>query len=125
MLLGVFASSSPSPLLSLSPHSHPHLSVQVKADVPGVSKEDIHISVEGNVLTLKVQSGGEKKEDKEEEGVKWHRVERHSSFVQRSLRMPANAELDNVHAKYDNGVLFLEVPKKTNGSKDTKRIPVE
>lgn len=99
---------------------------EVKADLPGISKPDINVSVDKHVLTISVESKGEKKEDKDEEGVKYHRVERHSSFVSRSLRMPTNADLDNIKAKFDNGVLTLDVPKKqTNGDKAVKRISIE
>jgi len=90
---------------------------EVKADIPGVKKDDIHVEVENNMLSIKVDTKSETKEDKEEEGVTWHRYERSSSFVQRSLRMPETANLENISAKYESGVLSLTVPKKTNGKK--------
>jgi len=97
---------------------------EVKADIPGVKKEDIHVEVDDNVLSIKVDTKEEKKEDKEEQGVKWHRYERSSSFVQRSLRMPENADLVNIGAKYDHGVLTLNVPKKAE-QKKSSRVVVE
>ena len=99
---------------------------QIKADIPGVKKEDISVSVDNNVLTVKVDTKEEKTEEKEEQGVKYHRMERHNQFVQRSLRMPENANLDDIKAKYDNGVLSLTMPKKqTNGEKGGKKIAIQ
>lgn len=97
---------------------------EVKADIPGVGKDDIHVEVDDNMLTIKVDKSEEQKEDKEEDGVKWHRFERSSSFVQRSLRMPENAALDSIKAKYDKGVLTLSVPKKQE-EKKTNRVMIE
>ena len=84
----------------------------VSADVPGVKREDIKVSVDNDVLNLKVDSKSEKEEDRDEQGAKWHRTERHQVFMQRSLRLPKNANMDDIKAKYDNGVLSLTVPKK-------------
>lgn len=99
---------------------------EVKADIPGVDKKDIHVSVDNDVLNIKVDSKSEKEEDKEEGGTTWHRMERHSVFMQRSLRMPENADMDSIKATYENGVLALEVGKKQiNGGKEGRRIDVE
>lgn len=97
---------------------------EIKADIPGVEKKDIHIHVDkGNVLRLSVESEKKKEEKKDTEGEKWHRYERSYGFVQRSLRMPDEADLAHVKAKYaENGVLELKVPKKApeeNGNRIT------
>ncbi|GAB4817206.1 hypothetical protein N2152v2_004252 [Parachlorella kessleri] len=98
-------------------------SFEVKADIPGVSKEDIHVSVDHDVLRINVENKAEKEEEKEEQGRKYHRYERSYNFVGRALRMPDNANLDEVKAKYENGVLSLEVPKKEKDA-GAKRITV-
>jgi len=101
-------------------------SFSVIADIPGVKKEDISVSVDNNVLTVKVDSKGEKSEEREESGAKYHRLERHQRFMSRSLRMPENAVLDDIKAKYDNGVLSLNMPKKeTDKEKAAKRIEIQ
>ncbi|PRW45098.1 ammonium transporter [Chlorella sorokiniana] len=97
---------------------------EVKADLPGVKKEDIKVTVDKDVLRINVERSEEKKEDKEEEGLKWHRYERSSQFVGRALRMPEHANLDGVKARYENGVLCLDVPKKEQAKEETKRITV-
>jgi HSP20 family protein len=80
----------------------------VRADLPGVKREDIEISVDGNVLTLK----GDRKFEKEEEGRRYHRVERsYGSFV-RQFQLPSNVDPSNIDAKFADGVLNLRLPKK-------------
>lgn len=98
---------------------------ECKADIPGVDKNDIQVSVDNNVLSIKVDKKEEKKEEKEEGGVKWHRYERSQTFNQRALRMPPTADLDNVSAHYENGVLQLKVPKKQLEEPEKKRINIE
>lgn len=98
---------------------------EIHADIPGVKKEDIQVNVDQNILSIKVESQEEKKEEKDESGIKWHRTERTSRFMQRALRLPENADMDTIKARYENGVLELNVPKKrTNGKDAGKRIAV-
>jgi HSP20 family protein len=97
---------------------------EVKADIPGVTKEDIQVTVDKDVLRINVQQAQEKKEDKEEQGVKFHRYERSSQFVGRALRMPDNANLEQVRARYENGVLVLDVPKREQKKEESKRITI-
>jgi HSP20 family protein len=97
---------------------------EVKADIPGVKKEDIKVTVDKDVLRINVETSEEKKEDKEEGGRKWHRYERSSQFVGRALRMPENANMDGVKASYENGVLKLDVPKREPKKEEAKRITV-
>ncbi|KAL4433243.1 hypothetical protein ABPG77_003291 [Micractinium sp. CCAP 211/92] len=97
---------------------------EVKADIPGVKKEDIKVTVDKDVLRINVETSQEQKEEKEEEGRKWHRYERSSQFVGRALRMPEGANMDAIRARYDNGVLTLDVPKKETKKEEAKRITV-
>ncbi|KAK9905525.1 hypothetical protein WJX75_001564 [Coccomyxa subellipsoidea] len=84
---------------------------EVKADMPGVDKKDVKVNVDGDVLSLSVEQNASKNEDKEEEGVKYHRMERSSQFVQRRVRLPESANLAKITAKMENGVLRLDIPK--------------
>ena len=78
----------------------------IKAELPGVSKDDIDVSIDGNMVTLK----GERKEDKETKEQDYHlRESRYGSFVRR-LTLPEGAKSEDVHASYDNGVLEITVP---------------
>ncbi|KAE7999003.1 hypothetical protein FH972_003491 [Carpinus fangiana] len=81
-------------------------------DVPGVSKSDIQVTVEDE-NTLVIRSGGKRKrEDGEEEGCKYLRLERRATQkVLRKFRLPENANVSAVTAKCENGVLTLVVGK--------------
>lgn len=78
----------------------------IKAELPGVSKDDIDVSVEGNILTLK----GERKEEKETKEKDYRLQEtRYGSFLRR-FTLPEGANTDDIHASYDNGILKISLP---------------
>jgi HSP20 family protein len=81
--------------------------VIVKAEVPGIDPKEIEISVNQNTLTLR----GERKEEKEEKGKTWHRVERSYGAFARSVLLPAAVEGDRAEAETKNGVLTVTLPK--------------
>jgi HSP20 family protein len=79
----------------------------IKAELPEVKKEDVKVTVENGVLTLQ----GERRQEKEEKGRKFHRVERsYGSFV-RSFSLPESVDEGAVKAEYKDGVLNLHLPK--------------
>jgi HSP20 family protein len=82
----------------------------VHAEVPGVAKEDIHVSVDGNMVTLRaeVKQHDETKGDND----KPLRSERYFGAVSRSFQLPTDVDHYEARAKYDNGVLTLTLPKK-------------
>jgi HSP20 family protein len=79
----------------------------VEADVPGLKKDDVHIEVADNVLTIK----GERKDEKEDKDKNYHRVERSFGSFARSVALPAGFDGTKVSAKFDNGVLTVTLPK--------------
>ena len=81
----------------------------VQAEIPGVSKEDIQVSVEGSIVTLKAEV---KQQDRQTEGEKVLRTERYYGSVARSFQLPAEIDESAAKAKYENGVLLLTLPKK-------------
>ena len=85
----------------------------VKAEVPGVSKEDIHVSVEGGVVTLSAEV---KQEDRQTQDEKVLRSERYYGSVSRSFQLPQEVDVGAAKAKYENGVLALTLPKKSQAS---------
>jgi HSP20 family protein len=79
----------------------------IKAELPEVKKEDVKVTVEDGVLTLQ----GERRQEKEEKGKRYHRVERsYGSFV-RSFTLPESVDEAKVKAEYKDGVLSLHLPK--------------
>ena len=79
----------------------------IKAELPEVRKEDVKVTVENGVLTLQ----GERRQEKEEKGKKFHRVERsYGSFI-RSFSLPESVDESAVKAVYKDGVLHLHLPK--------------
>ena len=92
----------------------------VQAEVPGVPKEDIHVSVEGNVVSLRAEV---RQLDQKTEGEKVLRSERYYGSVARSFQLPADIDAAQAKAKYDNGSLTLTLPKKLNNS--SQRLNIE
>ena len=82
-------------------------SILVKADIPGLSKDDIEVTVHGDTLVIK----GEKKHEKEVKEKDYVRTERFYGNFQRAIRLPAEVETNKVDATYKNGVLELVLPK--------------
>lgn len=79
----------------------------IKAELPEVKKEDVKVTVEDGVLTIQ----GERRQEKEEKGKRFHRVERsYGSFV-RSFTLPESVEEGATKAEYKDGVLTLHLPK--------------
>jgi HSP20 family protein len=79
----------------------------IKAELPEVRKEDVKVTVENGVLTLQ----GERRQEKDEKGKRFHRVERsYGSFV-RSFSLPESVDDGAVKAEYKDGVLNLHLPK--------------
>ena len=82
--------------------------IVVKADVPGVSADDLDISVHDGVLSIK----GERKEEKEEKEENYTLIERSYGAFSRSVALPSYADPDNISAEMANGTLVLTIGKK-------------
>ncbi len=92
----------------------------VQAEVPGVPKEDIQVSIDGNVVSLRAEV---RQYDQKTEGEKVLRSERYFGSVARSFQLPVDVDAAQAKAKYDNGVLTLTLPKKQGGS--AQRLSIE
>ena len=93
---------------------------RVTAELPGMKKEDVEVSVSQGLLTIK----GEKREEREEKDKGYHLSERRFGSFQRSFRLPSHADVDRIDAKFDNGVLTLTVPKSADALKSEKKIKI-
>jgi len=93
----------------------------VKADIPGVKKEDISVRVEGNLVSIEAQANVEK-DEKGDTGTVL-RSERHYGSITRSFSLGHDVDASKVQAKYADGVLTLELPKASGT--ESRRIAVQ
>ena len=92
----------------------------VKAELPGVKKDDVDVSLSNGVLTLK----GERRTEEETKDEKQHRIERfHGTFVRR-FDLPDNIDQDGITADYVDGILSLTIPKTTKTTPETMKIDI-
>ncbi|MGE5320445.1 MAG: Hsp20/alpha crystallin family protein [Hyphomicrobiaceae bacterium] len=92
----------------------------VHADIPGVKKEDIHVTIEGNQVSISAESKSEKEEKK---GEKVLRSERYYGKVARSFTLAHDVDEAKAQAKYSDGVLELTLPKKAATA--TKKLAIQ
>jgi HSP20 family protein len=94
-------------------------SVVVKAELPGMKKEDVEVNLAGETLTIK----GEKKEDKEVKEDDYYRRERSYGSFLRTIALPCDVKSDEIKASFKDGVLEVRMPKTEEAKK--KSIPVK
>ena len=92
----------------------------VHADIPGVKKEDIQVSIEGNRVSISAET---KMEKEEKEGEKVLRSERYSGKVARSFTLASDVDEGTAVAKYADGVLELTLPKKAGAT--AKKLAIQ
>jgi len=93
--------------------------IEVKAELPGMSKKDIKVTVKDNILSL----SGERKQETETKEKTYHRIERFYGGFCRNIQLPENVEADQVKATYKDGVLNIVLPKPASAKQ--KKIDVE
>ncbi len=93
-------------------------SYYIDAEIPGVDKDDIDVSVEGNRVAINAETKREKQKKDEKELV----VERSWGKAYRAFALPSDIDGGRTEARYDKGVLTLTLPKKANGN--ARRITV-
>jgi HSP20 family protein len=89
--------------------------VSISFDLPGLKKDDVSITVEDGVLTV----SGEKKFEEETKERTWHRIERSYGRFHRALTLPVGVDADKAQARFEDGVLVVELPK-TEAAKPKK-----
>ena len=91
----------------------------IKAELPSVDKENVHVDLENGVLSIT----GERHFQKEENGLKYHRVERSYGKFVRTFTIPEDADESHVTADFRDGVLNIHIPKSE--AKKPKRVEVK
>ena len=92
----------------------------VKAELPGIKKEDVNVTLSNGVLTLR----GERKTEKEVKDEKMHRIERFQGTFVRRFDLPDNIDQDDISAQYTDGVLDLIIPKTSKKSPETLKVEI-
>ncbi len=81
--------------------------IEVRIDVPGIHPDEIEVEISGNTLFIT----GERKEENEEKGRTYHRIERTGGCFSRTVTLPCEVESNEVQAQCENGVLTVTLPK--------------
>ena len=92
--------------------------LELRMDLPGMAAEDINIQLNDNTITI----SGERKEEKEEKGKTWQRVERHQGEFSRTVTLPCAVKNNEVSAVYRDGVLTVTLPKSAQAQ--TRKVAV-
>ena len=97
-------------------------SYTLEAELPGFSKEDIHIDIDGDQLTIQAQRSTEN--EKKDEAGSYLRRERYYGAYSRRFDL-SQIDADNIDASYENGVLKLEMPKRTAVTPAARRLEIQ
>jgi len=94
---------------------------RVQAELPNVNKDDVHVTLEDGVLTIR----GERKEEKEEKGEKYHRRELSYGQFLRRFTLPSDADESGVQASFKDGMLKISIARSKAKSVKAKEIAVQ
>jgi HSP20 family molecular chaperone IbpA len=89
---------------------------ELQIDLPGVKKDDIKIEMDKGILSISVSIN----DSKDEENKKYIRKERFTGEIKRSFNISENVDEEDIYASFDNGVLYLNLPKKEE--KENKKV---
>ncbi|NVK41829.1 MAG: Hsp20 family protein [Oceanospirillaceae bacterium] len=95
---------------------------RVKVDLPGVKKEDIKVSLDNGILSIRAETKSEEKEEKEGKLI---RQERHFGEFLRQLSVGSDVDPASIKAQFDNGVLTLDLPKQQSLPEEKRQISIE
>jgi HSP20 family protein len=95
--------------------------MEIIADLPGMEKKDINVSLEDDLLIIK----GERKEEKEQKNKQYHTIERRSGSFYRALRLPVEVQIEKSQATFKDGVLTLKLPKTAESKKKVAQIEIK
>jgi HSP20 family protein len=96
---------------------------EMEVIAPGLKKEDFHLNLEGDVLNVSFENKMENKEENNEEG--WFRQEYRKQSFSRSFTLDESVDAGKISARYENGILLLQIPKKEHAQKVTRQISIQ
>lgn len=94
---------------------------ELQIDLPGMSKDDVRIDYANGVVTV----AGERTDEREDKRKGYYLSERTYGSFQRSFRVPEGVKADDIKARFDNGVLTIELPKSEEARKQSHRIEIQ
>ena len=92
----------------------------ISVEIPGVDEKDVHLDLHDDTLTIT----GEKKFETEEKKDHFHKIERRYGSFQRVLCLPTNADREHISAKFNNGILTIELGKHSPQQSGVKKIEI-
>lgn len=92
----------------------------IKAEIPGVDKNDVKVTIEDGMLTIQ----GERKQEKEEKDKKYHRIERSYGSFMRSFRVPDDADESAVKAEFKDGLLNVTLNKSKKSRSNAVNVSI-
>jgi HSP20 family protein len=95
--------------------------VVVKAELPGMKKEDIEVKLTDNTITI----SGEKKKEEKVEKKDYYRLERSYGSFCRAFSLPAEVQTDKAKAQFKDGILEVRIPKSEEAKKKEKKLMIE
>ena len=95
--------------------------VALSAELPGLTEKDVEVQVDKDFLTIR----GEKRAEKESKEGGRTFSERHFGVFERTIRLPSAIDKDKITAKFNHGVLNIELPKTAEAKHDIKKIPIK
>ncbi len=113
-----FGLSSWTPAVDIAEHENEFV---VKLELPGVDKNDVRITMQDNVLTVR----GQKKQEKESKDSSYHRIERSYGSFQRSFTLPAPVKSDKIDAVFKDGMLTVSLPKSEEAKPKQIEVKVQ
>ena len=92
---------------------------ELEIDLPGFKKDELHLELNDGYLTISAEKGLDK--DEKDKNDKYIRRERYAGSMSRSFYVGENMKEEDIHAKYENGILTLDVPKEQKKAVPEKR----
>ncbi len=93
----------------------------IKAEIPGINKDDVKVSLDNGVLTIE----GEREQEREHKGWRFHRMERSYGHFIRSFSLPGNIDESHLKASFHDGLLEVDIPKQEQTRTHAVQVPVE
>lgn len=93
----------------------------IKAEIPGIKKDDVKVSLDNGVLTIE----GERRQEREQKGWRFHRMERSYGHFMRSFSLPGNVDESHLKASFHDGLLEVDIPKLEQARSHAVQVPVE